>query len=93
MNDERGQLEREVARLASERSVLFIRSGGAAGLSLAERARLGVVERSLDERYTALRRVRPARNSARFTRDQPVARGAMPRRDETSARLRAVRPR
>jgi hypothetical protein len=69
---ERAALERDVARLASERTELFSRSGGRAGLSMADQNRLRVIERELDESFTALRRARAARDASRFVRDSPT---------------------
>jgi Protein of unknown function (DUF2630) len=70
-----GSVEREVARLAAERTALFGRSGGSAGLSNAEQSRLRAIERALDECFVSLRRMRAARAASRLARDDPFARG------------------
>jgi hypothetical protein len=65
VSDERAAVQREVARLASERSDLFSRSVGSSGLSPADQSRLRAIERRLDECYTALRRARAGAASGR----------------------------
>jgi hypothetical protein len=66
--------ERRLARLADERSVLFARAGTASGLSKDDHARLGAVERQIDECYLEIRRNRAARDAHRFTAEQHVIR-------------------
>ena len=85
MSAEQRSVEREVARLASERTALFSRSGTANGLSPAEQGRLRAIERELDEQYLALRQMRAARDGARFAYQYPIARRAVnARRDAGS---------
>jgi hypothetical protein len=67
-----GGVEREVARLASERTELFSRSGGHPGLSNAEQSRLHAIERQLDECFVSLRQMRAARAASRFGRQYPL---------------------
>jgi uncharacterized protein DUF2630 len=75
-----GSVEREVARLASERTDLFSRSSGTGGLSNAEQSRLRSIERQLDECFVSLRQMRAARAANRFGREYPLAnRAARPR--------------
>ncbi len=70
---DKAALERRLGRLASERTSLF---GGARnhGLSDADRLRLAVIERELDECFTALRQRRAVSDAQRFDRDQPFLR-------------------
>jgi hypothetical protein len=82
---EQNGLERDVARLAQERTALFCRSGRSAGLSSSEQARLRVIERELDEAFDALRRARAARNVVRFGREDPIVRRAAAARERISA--------
>jgi hypothetical protein len=65
-------LERRLARLAEERTTLFARAGTTSGLSKDEHARLGVVERELDECFNAVRRQRAERDARRFTMEGPL---------------------
>jgi len=80
LNDERGALQREVARLASERTDLFSRSRDTSGLSRVDQSRLRAIERKLDECYTALRLARAGRAAARNTRDDVARRRPVERR-------------
>jgi hypothetical protein len=80
VTDERASVQREVARLASERTALFSRSAGTSGLSLADQSRLRAIERQLDECYTALRRARASSASARNARGDVARRRAVERR-------------
>ena len=66
MNTDRSSIERNVARLASERTTLFNRSGSSFGLSVVDQNRLKVVERELDESF------RRAARDARGSRRDPV---------------------
>lgn len=68
MTDEPGALQRDVARLTQERTELFGRSVGGGGLSPVDQRRLHAIERQLDQCYTALRRARAARATARQDR-------------------------
>ena len=88
MNVDRGSIERSVARLASERTTLFNRSGTSFGLSAADQNRLRVVERELDECFGALREMRAVRDASRFSREDPVVRRAIVRNGETPTRSR-----
>jgi hypothetical protein len=75
-----GSVEREIARLASERTDLFGRGGQSARLSSAEQSRLRSIERQLDDCFTSLRQLRAARAATRFAREQPFTqRGAKAR--------------
>jgi hypothetical protein len=88
MNVDRGSIERNVGRLASERSILFTRSGSSFGLSAADQSRLRVVERELDECFGALREMRAVRDATRFSREDPVVRRAITRNGETVPKAR-----
>jgi hypothetical protein len=88
MNVDRGSIERSVTRLASERSILFTRSGTSFGLSVADQNRLRVVERELDECFGALREMRAVRDATRFSREDPVVRRAITRNGETVPKAR-----
>jgi hypothetical protein len=88
MNVDRGSIERSVTRLASERSILFTRSGTSFGLSAADQNRLRVVERELDECFGALREMRAVRDATRFSREDPVVRRAITRNGETVPKAR-----
>jgi hypothetical protein len=88
MNVDRGSIERSVTRLASERSILFTRSGTSFGLSVADQNRLRVVERELDECFGALREIRAVRDATRFSREDPVVRRAITRNGETVPKAR-----
>jgi hypothetical protein len=68
MNSDRANMERNLSRLALERSELFTRSGQAFGLTAAEQHRLKVVERELDECFGSVRELRAARDASRFGR-------------------------
>ena len=76
MSTDRGSVERNLSRLASERTALFQRSGQSFGLTPADQNRLKVIERELDEAFGALREMRAARDAARFSREGLVARRA-----------------
>ncbi len=86
MNADRGSVERNVARLASERTALFSRSGHSFGLSTSDQSRLRVIERELDECFASLRKMRAARDVTRFAREDPVVRRAIRPRSETAVR-------
>jgi hypothetical protein len=88
MNVDRGSIERSVTRLASERSILFTRSGTSFGLSVVDQNRLRVVERELDECFGALREMRAVRDATRFSREDPVVRRAITRNGETVPKAR-----
>jgi hypothetical protein len=88
MNVDRGSIERSVTRLASERSILFTRSGTSFGLSVVDQNRLRVVERELDECFGALREIRAVRDATRFSREDPVVRRAITRNGETVPKAR-----
>jgi hypothetical protein len=86
MNTDRASIERNVARLASERTSLFSRSGHSFGLSNTDQGRLRVIERELDECFASLRKMRAARDVTRFAREDPVVRRAIrPRTDAVRA--------
>jgi hypothetical protein len=68
-----GNVEREIARLASERTALFGRSGASARLSKGEQSRLRTIERELDERFQVLRGMRAVQSQRRFKSEDPVA--------------------
>jgi hypothetical protein len=89
MNTDRSSIERNVARLASERTTLFTRSGSSFGLSVVDQNRLKVVERELDESFGALREIRAVRDATRFSREDPVVRRAIARNSESMS----VKPR
>jgi hypothetical protein len=82
MSVDRGNLERNVSRLANERTALFTRSGQAFGLTPADQNRLKVVERELDECFGSLREMRAVRDATRFSREDPVVRRAITRSHE-----------
>jgi hypothetical protein len=88
MNVDRGSIERNVTRLATERTTLFTRSGSSFGLSVADQNRLKVVERELDECFGALREMRAVRDATRFSREDPVVRRAISRNTESTPRTR-----
>jgi hypothetical protein len=91
MNTDRGSVERNLSRLASERTALFTRSGQSFGLTAADQNRLKVVERELDEAFGALRELRAVRDATRFSREDPVVRRAIARDGAAaSARPRRV---
>src|SRR5262249_51882079 len=84
-NDDRAKLERQLARLANERSALFDKASANAGLARADRERLQTVERELDECFVARRTQRAALDAQRFDREQPFLRhsGRSRRRDDS----------
>ncbi len=88
MNADRGNIERNVNRLAIERTALFTRSGTSFGLSPADQTRLKTVERELDECFGALREMRAVRDATRFSREDPVVRRAIVRNGVTPAPTR-----
>lgn len=90
MSEDRGSVERNVARLASERTALFSRSGHSFGLSSNDQSRLRVIERELDECFASLRKLRAARDVTRFAREDPVVRRAIRPRSELGARSPAA---
>jgi hypothetical protein len=69
---DRASLERQLTKLTTERTALFALAGSSAGLSKAEHARLGVVEREIDECFNAVRKIRAARDAHRFTLEGPL---------------------
>ena len=73
---EAGNLDRQVNRLASERSELFDKAGAHFGLSAPDHERLSMIERQLDECFLARRRVRAEHNARRFDRERPFPRRA-----------------
>jgi len=83
MNTDRGTVERNLSRLANERSTLFTRSGQTFGLTAADQNRLKVVERELDEAFGALREMRAVRDASRFSREDPVVRRVIARSSES----------
>lgn len=88
MNTDRGSVERNLSRLASERTALFTRSGQSFGLTVVDQNRLKVVERELDEAFNALREMRAVRDASRFSREDPVVRRAIARDGAASSRPR-----
>jgi hypothetical protein len=81
---DRAGLERRLEKLSTERTALFAQAGASAGLSKADHARLGVVERELDECFNAVRRLRAERDARRFTLEGPMrGRGLTPKRTPT----------
>jgi len=90
MNSDRGNIERNLSRLANERTALFTRSGQSFGLTPADANRLKVVERELDEAFGALREMRAVRDATRFSREDPVVRRAITRNSEAPVRTRRV---
>jgi hypothetical protein len=60
LTDERAALQRDVARLTSERIQLYTHSEGILGLAAPDQERLRAIERQLDECFAALRRARAA---------------------------------
>ena len=76
---DKASLERRLTKLTTERTALFALAGTAAGLSKDEQARLGVVEREIDECFNAVRRQRAAVDARRFTLEGPMrGRGMRP---------------
>ena len=88
MNSDRGNIERNLSKLATERTELFGRSGQSFGLTPADQIRLKVVERELDEAFGALREMRAVRDATRFSREDPVVRRAIARDGSAIARPR-----
>ena len=86
MNTDRAGIERNLARLASERTSLFNRSGHSFGLSPVEQNRLRAIERELDESFGALREMRAVRDASRFSREDPVVRRAIIAKREATAK-------
>jgi hypothetical protein len=79
---DRAGMERQLARLATERTELFARAGTAAGLSKADQSRLSTIERELDACFLEVRTRRAAADARRFTLEGPVGlRRATPQRD------------
>lgn len=89
MNADRASIERNLSRLATERTALFCRSGRSFGLSAAEQSRLHSIERELDECYLSLRTLRAARDVRRFANEDPVIRGPIRPRPTKAAPSRA----
>ncbi len=85
---ERGNIERNLNRLANERAALFTRSGQSFGLTPADQNRLKVVERELDECFGALREIRAVRDATRFSREDPVVRRAIAQDGASASRPR-----
>jgi hypothetical protein len=78
--DEGTRIERQVTRLANERSALFDKAGASFGLSNVDQQRLNAIERQLDDCFLERRRLRADRDARRFDRDQPfIRRPARPR--------------
>ena len=94
MSGECEQLERDVARLAAERSQLFTGEGRAFGTSAEVQRRLRVVERQLDECYTRIRQLRAVRDRARSTPrdDASFTRSSRRERDALAERAGARHP-
>jgi hypothetical protein len=94
MSAESEHLERDVARLAAERSQLFMGEGRALGASADVQHRLRAVERQLDECYTRIRQLRAVRDRARSTPrdDSPFVRSLRRERDALVERAGARRP-
>ena len=70
------ELDRRMTRLAMERTTLFEKAGGNAGLSATQQQRLSAIERELDECFLARRRERALHDARRFDRDTPIIRRA-----------------
>ena len=76
---DKASLERRLTKLTTERTSLFALAGTAAGLSKADQARLGAVEREIDECFIAVRQLRAVRDARRFTLEGPLrGRGIKP---------------
>ena len=90
MNSDRGNIERNLSKLATERTALFNRSGQSFGLTPADQNRLKVVERELDEAFGALREMRAVRDATRFSREDPVVRRAIARDGASISRPRKL---
>jgi hypothetical protein len=69
---DKASLERRLTKLTTERTSLFALAGTAAGLSKADQARLGAVEREIDECFIAVRQLRAVRDARRFTLEGPL---------------------
>ena len=80
-----GSIEREIARLASERTALYGRSGTSGGLSPEEQRRLQSIEREMDAGFVSLRQMRAIRDVKRFGREDPFVRRVI-RADEVAKR-------
>jgi hypothetical protein len=76
-----GTVEREIARLASERTALFGRSGRSTGLTHEEQRRLQTIEREIDAQFVSIRRMRALREASRFGREDPFVRRVIRARD------------
>jgi hypothetical protein len=66
---DKGALARELTRLTTERTTLFAIAGTHAGLSKEQHARLGLVERQIDECFLRVRQQRAAQDARRFTNE------------------------
>lgn len=66
-SEERG-LDRQVNRLASERSTIFAGGGKDVALTESERQRIKAIDRELDDCYALRRQRRAARDARRFSR-------------------------
>jgi hypothetical protein len=75
---DRARLERQVSKLANERSALFDKAGVTHGLSNVDQQRLLTIERELDECFLARRRLRAERDAQRFDREGPAIRRSLP---------------
>jgi hypothetical protein len=79
---DKAAVERDLARLTTERTELFARAGTDAGLSKDDQSRLSAIERELDACFLAVRTRRAAVDARRFTLEGPVGlRRATPQRD------------
>jgi hypothetical protein len=75
-------LEHRVARLAAERTALFETAAVSFGLSRDARARLGAIERELDECFLTRRTQRALVDARRFNDDRSLLRHTALRRRE-----------
>jgi hypothetical protein len=66
---DKGALARELSRLTTERTTLFANAGTRVGLSKEQHARLGLVERQIDECFLRIRQQRAAHDARRFTNE------------------------
>ena len=80
---ESARLERQVDKLANERSALFDKAGAMFGLSNIDQQRLKAIERELDECFMTRRRLRAERDALRFDRDRPFLRRHTPPKPAT----------
>lgn len=80
---EGARLERQVDKLANERSALFDKAGATFGLSNVDQQRLKAIELELDECFLARRRLRADRDAQRFDRDRPFIRRPTPPKPAT----------